>query len=120
MRPLLKLGIIYHIVISLLFSVSVYLLLGFSQAVACVAGCLLMAFNLVVMIWTWDRIFIKKSIALAAGVIVFKYAILGFIVYFLMARSEGQVVGFLVGLFSVVPTVVAISLHKKGLLRNSA
>src|SRR5690606_27943129 len=81
-------------------------------AVSVAWGALLMGLNLLALIWAWDRIFIKKSIALATGVIVLKYAFLGVLVYLTVVQQWADVLGFIIGLSTVLPTVLALSLKK--------
>lgn len=74
-------------------------------------GCGLIAVNLPAVIWSWSRIFQKKSIALAVSVIVFKYAILGVIIYLVTSRPELDGMSFLIGLTSIVPTMLIFTLQ---------
>ena len=58
-------------------------------------GGLLMLFNLAVHVFAWPRLLAKKSIALSIGVIVFKFAILGWIIY---EAANGPRIAHLLGL----------------------
>ncbi|MCB0420706.1 MAG: hypothetical protein KDD61_06905 [Bdellovibrionales bacterium] len=76
-----------------------------------------MLVNILLLGWAWRRIFIKKSIALAASVIVIKYAIIGLMIFHLVQRSSFEVLGFILGLTSVILSLLMAAFidHKKGL-----
>lgn len=80
------------------------------NSMSAVVGSVLMTMNLAVLVETWRRIFLKKSIALAVTAIVFKYAILGTIIYLIVTSGRVQLSGFLIGLTTVLPTIVLYSL----------
>lgn len=54
------------------------------QAFSYAAGAGTIFLSVVLLAWGWGLIFSKKMIALAIGIIVFKYAILGIIIYTLV------------------------------------
>lgn len=83
------------------------------QTLSGLAGVALMAGNLYLLLWSWERIFLKKSIALAVSVIVFKYAILGAIIYIAMVRGQMDPIGFTIGLSTVVPAMVFFAFKNK-------
>ncbi len=74
-------------------------------ALSVFSGALLMGFNLAVLIWTWGQIIQKKSVALAATAIVFKYAILAIVIVQLLSRDLVHPIGFFVGLSTLLPTL---------------
>ena len=88
---------LYWLVSSLVFTTLVYLLWGKVDALSSIAGSTLVGFNLLALIWAWQRIYDGKGLALAAGVIVFKYAILGLSIYWLIVHNMVNPFGFLVG-----------------------
>ena len=53
-----------------------------------------MLINLCVHVVAWPRILVKKQVALSIGVIVFKFAILGWIIYEVVA---GNLIGVVFG-----------------------
>ncbi|MCB0412573.1 MAG: hypothetical protein KDD22_08615, partial [Bdellovibrionales bacterium] len=76
--------LIIHLVVSVAYF-AIALLAGTPHHfVSLIAGCSMMGINLALVIWTWSKIFRKKSIALASSVIVFKYAILGVFIYLIV------------------------------------
>lgn len=83
----------------------VYILWGKDDALSCFAGEILVGFNLLAMIWAWQRIYSGKGLALAVSVIVFKYAILATSIYWLIVHKLVNPFSFLIGsgvLFLVV------------------
>ncbi len=68
-------------------------------------GGALVLLNLAALSFSWKRIFSKKSIALAVFVIIFKYVILGMILWSLSVSGSLNVFGILVGLASLVFSV---------------
>ena len=102
---------LYHLVVSAVFILATWLWAAPHNVLSVALGCGLIGLNLPVIFWSWARIFYKKSIALAAGVIVFKYAILGVIIYLVTSRPELDSFSFLVGLVSIVPTMVWFTLR---------
>ena len=100
----------WHIAVSLVV-VAVCLIFDAEQKIpSVVLGAALMAANWVLLIWSWHQIFLKKLIALGIGVIVIKYAILGLILYYVIASEQWDVVGFLIGISTAVLAAVAFAL----------
>lgn len=83
---------------------------GFSANVF--IGALIVLLNIAALSFSWKRIFSKKSIALAVFVIIFKYVILGMILWGLSVNGWLNVIGFLVGLASLLFSVFAAMLIK--------
>ncbi len=71
-----------------------------------------MLLNLAATSFCWKLIFCKKSIALAVFVIIFKYVILGVILWGLSRAGWLNAIGFLVGLTSLVFSILAAMLIK--------
>ena len=70
-------------------------------------GAFVALINIFVLSWAFYRIFIKKAIALAVGVIVLKYAILIFILYGLV--NSTNVVALVLGLSVFIPAVLGMA-----------
>lgn len=87
-----------------------YFGVGFSANVT--IGALIVLLNLAALSFSWKRIFSKKSIALAIFVIIFKYVILGMILWGLSVSGWLNVIGFLVGLASLLFSVFTAMLIK--------
>ena len=107
MKPLLLIQIAFGV-----FG-AVLLLLLTSQivAVSYLAGAGLSLLNLIILVLSWPRILAKKQFALSIGVIVFKFAILGWIIYEVATVNWLRIGWFAVGLSTVVPTVVLTALR---------
>jgi hypothetical protein len=84
------------------------LALGISTqaAISYLLGAVLIFFNLVLLIWVWSQILKKKFIALNVSIIVFKYAIFGFILYKILGHPNIDNVWLSVGLSTMLPTVL--------------
>lgn len=102
MRFLLKI----HFALSLFFSLLLGLVFDLSVALSFAAGSFLMLGNLVVMSLVWPLILAKKQVALSTGVIVFKFAILTWIIFLVATGKTIQVGWFAVGLSLVVVSAV--------------
>lgn len=101
----------YHLLFTLLFAGGAFLFNAEHNLLSLMLGCGVIGLNLPLVFWSWGRIFRKKSIALAGSVIVFKYAILGVIIYLVTSRPELDGGSFLIGLTSIVPTMVVFTLR---------
>lgn len=72
------------------------------NAASYAAGVVVVLFNVVTLYFVWSRVFRKKFIALALGIIVFKYAILGLIIYRLLHTEWLDILWFCAGLSSLM------------------
>lgn len=68
--------------------------------------------NFLLLAWGWSLIFKKKLIALAVGIIVFKYAILGIIIYRIVNEPWFQPLWFSLGIASFVISALIYSLSE--------
>ncbi len=93
-------------------SIATYFYFGFGFSANVVIGALIVLLNLAALSFSWKRIFSKKSIALAVFVIIFKYVILGMILWGLSVAGWLNVIGFLIGLASLLFSVFAAMLMK--------
>ncbi len=85
-------------------------LLIFNSQLAAVsfgAGCALMMLNVAALNFAWGRILSKKQVALPIGVIVIKYAILGFIIYYVAHQNLLLIPWFAAGFSLVLVSAVA-------------
>lgn len=76
-------------------------------------GSLLMLTNFLLLYWLWRVLLFKKVIALALILIVFKYAILGFLIYKTLTASWNNPLAFSLGLLTLVPAIVSLIFVKK-------
>ncbi len=93
-------------------SFAAYIYLGTSFSVNVFIGSTTVLLNLAALSFSWKRIFSKKTIALAVFVIIFKYVILGMILWGLSVAGWLNVIGFLVGVASLLFSVFAVMLIK--------
>lgn len=77
-------------------------------AVSFIVGAVLMMLNVATLNFAWGRILTKKQVALPVGVIVIKYAILGFIIYYVATHNVLLVPWFAAG-FAVVLLSAVVS-----------
>lgn len=76
------------------------------SAIAFAVGSLLALTNFVVVFWSVRRIFEKKQVARSSSVIIFKYLILGLIIYFIMTQTTLSMFWIGAGLISLPLTLV--------------
>jgi hypothetical protein len=72
------------------------------NAASYASGVAVVLFNVITLYFVWLRFLRKKLIALALGIIVFKYAILGLIIYQLLHSTWLSPIWFCVGLGSLM------------------
>ena len=84
---------------------------AFASALAVGAGTILI--NVLGLAVFWRLIFSKKSIALAVSVIIFKYLFLAVILWSLWSAKAVNVLGFVVGLGSLLFAVLILPIAKK-------
>ncbi|HEX4924269.1 MAG TPA: hypothetical protein VFV50_09285 [Bdellovibrionales bacterium] len=73
-----------------------------ASAVAFAVGAGLAIINFAVLFFHLGQVFQKKQVALRTWAIVFKYLILGLIIYFIVARTDLQLFWFAAGLISLL------------------
>jgi len=69
-------------------------------------GFSVMTVNIGLMVLCWHLILRKKFIALSVGVIVFKYAILGMMVYYAIHKDWVTPLAFSLGIGMVIPAAL--------------
>lgn len=103
--------------LSSLFSLllSVYFLLTADQeaALSCAIGGAVIVVNFLGIVYVWRLIFFKKSIALAVWVIIFKYVILGLILWSLSRYKWIQSIGLVYGLLCLLVAILISTIFKK-------
>lgn len=106
----LKHAFTVHLICSALIVVIAAALAGPQQAVSAAAGTLVIMVSVGFMVWSIQRLFQKKSIALAGMVIVIKYLLLGVALYWITLQPWASVGWLAAGIASVVLTAVFYSL----------
>jgi hypothetical protein len=110
---MIKITAISSFVAAAIFSMILYFTSGLETAVSCLFGGTVMVLNLFGLWFLWKLIFSKKSIALAVLVIIFKYLILGLILWNLNQIQWIRPLGFVLGLGSLLVGVLCTALFRK-------
>lgn len=105
----------YQVIFSILLVILVFYFAGWDPALSFGLGAVIAIFNFSLLVWSWQRIFRQKNIALAVGVIVFKYAILGLVAYFIVQSQKVAIVWFIGGLSILLPAILAYALTQQSL-----
>lgn len=106
MTILLKIQITF----SVLGTMLVALLAGQLASLSFAGGSILTLFNFAVLIYGWPRILAKKQVAPAIAAIIFKFAILGLILYVVANSQTIRLQWFALGLATVIPSVLITAL----------
>jgi NhaP-type Na+/H+ and K+/H+ antiporter len=99
-----------HLICSVLIVVIAAMLGGVQQAVSAAAGAMIIMVSVGFMVWAIQRMFEKKSVALAGMVIVIKYLLLAVALYWLTQQQWAHIAWVAAGVGSVVLTAVFYSL----------
>jgi hypothetical protein len=91
------------------------LFVGSQQAASLGAGATLITVNMGLLGWAWTRIMDKKSVALAATVIVIKYAFFVALLVWLAAQSWVQGLWLMAGVITFVPTTLIFAYRERDL-----
>lgn len=86
---------------------------GFAVSLSVLLGGLMMWVNVLGLAWFWSLIFQKKSIALAAFAIIFKYLILALIFWSLSSSHQLSPAAFCVGLTALLFGVLVVLLKSR-------
>ena len=101
-----------NLLISLVFFGCAWYFSGIHTGLSVLAGAIVMFFNFLILAWACKRLLLdKKSIALAAGVIVSKYAILGAIIYLLFKFAKVETLPFLIGTGALLISVFMLAVQ---------
>lgn len=107
-------------ILSLFLSLLLWLIFDRTVALSFAAGSFLMFGNLAVMSLVWPLILAKKQVALSTGVIVFKFAILTWILFIVATGNSIRAGWFAVGLSLVVVTAVITAFKTSATSSSSA
>lgn len=102
--------LLFHAAASIVLVAIVALTNEASATYSVLAGALVSLMNLVFLVITWPRLLAKKQVALAVAAIVFKFALLGLILYFVMQSEAIRLGWFSMGLGMVIVSVLATSI----------
>ncbi len=95
---------IIQLALTLLFSVLVLAMSDIYAALSMLLGCLTIFLSFISWGISMSMIFRKKFIALSLCIIVFKYAILGIIIYWVVRQGWMQLIWFILGIASFAIT----------------
>ncbi|MFZ3230099.1 MAG: hypothetical protein WA160_07835 [Pseudobdellovibrio sp.] len=115
---MIKLAAIYMIIYTLLGSIVLMLFADRETAISCAIGGFIMLINLIGIYLLWQVVFTKKSIALAVVIIILKYLILGFVLWYLAQVSYIRPIGLVVGLSTLVLAILSTTLTKSFVKNN--
>ena len=77
-----------------------------SALISFFSGAALGVINVAALYFTWKQILEKKNLVLSASVIVFKYPLLGFILYEVVHLKQISLMWFLIGMGTFIPAAV--------------
>lgn len=81
-----------------------------NQVMGFVAGSLLMTINFGLLTLLWSRMFGKKAVATTFVIVVFKYAILGMLLYFFVRVLKLPLVALFAGISTLFGSIVLAAL----------
>ena len=109
---MIKLTAALIVVFSLMLSAPLYYYQGSAASISCIIGGALMLVNLVGLYVVWDRIFAKKSIAIAVLGILVKYVVLGYMFWSLSSSTWLHPLGFVLGLSTLLFAILSMTVIK--------
>ncbi len=115
MIKILALSILFY---TLSLAGGAYLIYGLAVSVSVLLGGLSMWINVLGLAYFWSLVFRKKSIALAAIAIIFKYLILALILWSLSSIKWLNLPAFCVGLTSLIFGVLVVLIKNKQMTNN--
>lgn len=108
-RPILKFSLLHLLII-----IAIYTILYAAQAVEIAnsyfSGGLVILLNAWLLTLGWRLIFSKKSVGLSVFLIVFKYAILAVIIYFISKENWVDMFSFSMGLITITISALGYAL----------
>ena len=110
--------LIFHFAATVVMAAGIFLKAGNQPALSFLLGSSLIFVNFLALIYAWPRILTKKTIALPIGVIVIKFAILGYIVHEVVTTEIVNIWWFMAGLAMVLLSTTATGLLAADLVVN--
>lgn len=104
--------LLYQIVVTTLLSGLLFFLSAPHHSYSFLAGALTIFMSVFLLGLSWKLIFQKKLIALAVAIIVFKYAILGIIIFKLMKLPWFEPLWFALGVSSFILSALAYAIQE--------
>ena len=109
---MIKLSATLMVFYSLALSAALFFTSGYSAAISCLAGGFLMLINLLGLSFLWGWIFSGKSTWLATLMILFKYLVLGLLLWALSKSAWLHPVGFVFGLSTLILSILSMTAIK--------
>lgn len=106
------------ILYSLVASVAGYFWVSPSFSLSSLIGGLTILVNLLTLAFFWSRVFEKKSIALSLILIIFKYLILGLVLWSFASIRGLSPIGFCVGMGSLIFALMASLIFNRYAKKN--
>ena len=100
----------FHVAMSFLLTSLVCAFHSRESGFAFLCGATVSFINLVLLVVVWPRILAKKQVAFSIGIIVSKFAILGWILYEVVSQNLLQVGWFATGIATIMVTVLSAAL----------
>ena len=102
---------ISHLIFALIIGIPTYFFIGNQQVLSFFLGAGLIHFSYLILAISWSLIFQKKLIALAVILIIFKYAILGVILFQIVKMQWLSLLWFSLGVASFVTAAFAYAVN---------
>ncbi|QDK36101.1 hypothetical protein [Bdellovibrio sp. NC01] len=107
----MKITLLSQLALTLLGSLALWIFAAPDQAGSYLAGSGLLSLSFLLLGWGWGLIFQKKLIALAVSIIVFKYAILGIIIFNIVKKPWFNPLWFAMGIASFVISAIIYAVY---------
>lgn len=101
----------FHLAASAALTVLTSLFFGADAAFALAAGAGVTLLNLLILVFTWTRMFEKKLVALAIAAIILKFAIFGWMIYRIVLDKLFHLGWFSAGLGLVILSTMAAAMQ---------
>jgi hypothetical protein len=107
----MKLLLSFQLALTVLGTIMVWIFALEAAGLSFGAGASVTLFNLAVLVFGWPRILAQKQVALAILAIIFKFAILGCILYLAAHSPSLQMGWFAFGLATVFPSLLVAAFN---------
>lgn len=101
----------FHLLFSVIIASLLYFFIDPKTAVSFILGSAVFGINLALIAFSWGHILKKKLVALSISVIVFKFALLVWIIYLVANDNRLSLFWFSIGMGVVIITALATALQ---------
>ncbi len=98
-------------IIVILSALVIGVMQGPSVLIPFLAGAAIITLNFALLQIIWSRMWDKKPVAITLVIIVFKYAVLGIILYYLTKGLEFKIVPLMVGIGTILGSFLAVAVQ---------